>query len=197
MTTSTSRWLLVILGVVSALVAFGADGAKPGELEAPESKAPESAATESKAGEAKPQPVTMEVAKDRARFAHQVFSTTLDVMHEHYFHPNKAVLPARAMEDVFSEVARQSHVEAKWIAVNTKAMSVHHEPETDFEKQAAKEIATGKEAVETVDAGFYRRATAIPLTAGCVGCHAGLFAAQGKTQRFAGLVVSIPVAPGE
>ena len=171
-------WLLVTVSLWLVAVAWGAGDGNP---------------SDSKAESPKLAAVSVEVARDRAQLAHQIYSVTLDVIHEHYFHPSKAVLPARAMEDVFEEVARQTKVEGRWIAVNTKAMSVHHEPRTEFEKLAAKELAGGKDAVEVVEGGFYRRATPIPFTPGCISCHAGLFAPQTKTPRFAGLVVSIPI----
>lgn len=172
-------WVLVMVSLLVVAVAWGAGDGNPDD---------------SKAASPKLSAVSVEVARDRAELAHQIYTVTLDVIHEHYFHPSKAVLPARAMEDVFTEVARQTKVEGRWIAVNTKAMSVHHEPRTDFEKRAAKELAGGKEAVEVVEEGFYRRATPIPFTPGCISCHAGLFAPQTKTPRFAGLVVSVPVS---
>jgi hypothetical protein len=126
---------------------------------------------------------------------HDIYETTLDVMHRHFFRSDRSVLPARAMEDVFSEMARQSSVQARWISVNTKAMSIHHEPETDFEKQAAQEIAAGKENFELVEKGYYQRAGRIPLGVGCVGCHTKLFSSPSTSTspRFAGLVIRIPV----
>jgi len=96
------------------------------------------------------------------------------------------------MEDVFSAVAEETKSHARWIAVNTKAMSVDHEPESDFERQAAVAISGGKTDYAAVDKGFYRHARAIPLTGGCLGCHVG-FGAPSKIPRFAGLVISIPV----
>ena len=97
------------------------------------------------------------------------------------------------MEDVFAEMDRQSNIKAGWISVNTKAMSIHHEPKSDFEKQAAKAIAAGKGDYELVEDGFYRRASAIPLGTGCVSCHTGFFSKTPQTQRFAGLVISVPI----
>lgn len=41
--------------------------------------------------------VSLEIAKDRARLMSDIYLTTLDVMHDRYFHKEKAVLPARAM----------------------------------------------------------------------------------------------------
>jgi hypothetical protein len=98
------------------------------------------------------------------------------------------------MEDVFADVARQSQSTAEWIAVNSKAMSIDHEPDDEFERKAASELASGKTAFELVENGTYRRAGAIPLTDGCIGCHTGAFAKPTKSPRVAGLVISIPVS---
>jgi hypothetical protein len=137
--------------------------------------------------------VPVAMARDRATLMHEIYESTLHSMHRHYFRRERATLPARALEDVFSEMEGQSKVDARWIAVNTKAMSINHEPETEFEKQAAKEIASGKSDVELIEKGVYHRATAIPLGAGCVSCHNGLLAPPKDIPRFAGLVISIPV----
>ena len=137
--------------------------------------------------------VSPEVAEDRAKLMHKIYAATLDVMHDRYFHGDRAIVPARAMEDVFSEMQRQSEVQARWIAVNLKPMSLDHEAESDFEKRAKKEIAGGKKEVDVVEGGFYRRAEAIPLTSNCISCHAGLFRTAPKKPRFAALVISIPV----
>lgn len=139
--------------------------------------------------------VSVEVARDRAKLMHDIYETTLDVMHHRYFHREKAVVPARAMEDVFSAIKRQSDVEARWISVNLKAMGVDHEPESEFEKQAAKEIADGKSELDVVEDGYYRRAGAIPLSAGCVSCHSGFFKDATQTPKYAALVISVPVKP--
>jgi hypothetical protein len=136
----------------------------------------------------------VEKARDRAENMHEVYEATLEMLHHRYFHRDRSLLPARAMEDIFADMKRRTNVDARWISVNTKAMNIDHEPKSDFEKQAAKEIAGGKPAFETVDSDVYRRATAIPLKAGCVGCHAGAFAASSKTPRFAGLVISVPLS---
>lgn len=142
--------------------------------------------------------VSVEVARDRAKLMHDIYSSTLDVMHHRYFHGEKAAIPARAMEDIFAEMKLQSKSEARWISVNVRAMSIDHEPETEFEKKAAREITAGKKDIEEVEDGYYRRAIAIPLTGGCISCHEGSFRAPSKTSKFAGLVISIPItgAPG-
>lgn len=144
-----------------------------------------------------PQPdddaVPVETARDRAKVLHGVYAATLEVMHDRYFHDEKAIVPARALEDVFAELSRQSKVEARWISVNTKPMGVRHEPKGEFELLAAKAIAAGQDEFQRVENGRYYRAAPIPLSDGCVACHTGFFAAQPKTPRFAGLVISVPV----
>jgi hypothetical protein len=138
--------------------------------------------------------VPVSVARDRARLMHSIYSTTLGVMHDRYFHVDRSIVPARAMEDVFAEIEKETGSKANWISVNLKAMSINHEPSTEFEKRAAKEIATGEPEVETTEDGYYRRATAIPMTGGCISCHAGVFSQPAKNRKFAALVISIPVA---
>jgi len=132
-------------------------------------------------------------ARDRAELMHKLYSATLDAMHDHYFHANRAVLPARAMEDVFAALNEESQIESRWISVNTPAMSLHHEPRDAFEKKAAAAIAAGKESFEAVENGRYRRVGAIPLADGCVSCHTGFSVKPASTPRFAGLVISMPV----
>lgn len=138
--------------------------------------------------------VSMAVARDRAKLMHTIYLATLEVMHDRYFHADRAIVPARAMEDVFAQIDDQTGAKANWISVNLKAMSINHEPKTDFERQAAREIAAGKSEVEEIDGGIYRRATAIPMAGGCISCHGGLFKQQTRTEKFAGLVITIPVA---
>jgi len=137
--------------------------------------------------------LTVAEARARAKLMHNIYSATLDSMHHHFFRRERSVLPARALEDVFAEIDRQSSIKAGWISVNTKAMSVHHEPKSAFEKNAAKAIAAGKGEFELVEDGYYRRVGAIPLGAGCVNCHTGFFSKTPQTQRFAGLVISVPI----
>ena len=137
--------------------------------------------------------VSVVEARERGRLMHKIYASTLEVMHHHYFRRDRAVLPARALEDVFTDLDEQTKIKARWIAVNTQAMSIHHEPETDFEKKAAAAIAAGKTEYDRVEDGYYRRAGAIPLGVRCVGCHTKLSPSPDKTPRFAGLVISIPV----
>jgi hypothetical protein len=170
--------LALILVAIGSLMAAGEE---PKAVAAPQEAATASEAT----------------ARDRARLLHEVYAATLEMMHERYFHGDRAIVPARALEDVFDEVAKKSQVKARWISVNTKPMSVHHEPRTAFEKQAAAEIAAGKTEFELVEQGVYQRAKAIPLGSSCVSCHTGFFAGEPKSPRFAALVIRIPIAEGK
>lgn len=181
--------LAFLIGAGSAVgVLFGQE-VQGGKEVTPPKDAPETAAVPSDA----PSEAAVASARERAKLLHDVYTTTLEVMHRHYFRRDGPVLPARAMDDVFEEMASLSGGYAKWIAVNTKAMSIDHEPATTFEKQAAAELAAGKAEYEVVAKRVYRRATPIPLHSNCVGCHTKMFSDPPKTPRFAGLVISIPL----
>lgn len=162
-----------------------APAVEPGDAQTPNTASPHG----------KEERVSLAVARDRAQTMHDIYVATLDVIHQRYFHGDRdrAVVPARAMEDVFAEVQRQSQAQARWIAVNIRAMSIDHEPESEFERRAARELSAGKQAIETVEEGFYRRASVIPLTAGCISCHGGVFKGPGHPPQYAGLVISIPI----
>ncbi|MFO0921788.1 MAG: DUF3365 domain-containing protein [Pirellulales bacterium] len=140
-----------------------------------------------------PEKPTLEVAKERAKVMTEVHLATLEVIHDRYFHGERAMVPARAMEEVFDKLRKQNGVESRWIAVNLKPMSITHEPKTEFEKKAARELEKGKAYWDEVEDGVYRRATPVPLTSICVNCHAGFFRDPPTHPLFAGLVISIPI----
>lgn len=188
-----AKWLItpgMLLGTAGVLCMTVALCAEPGEGGTDDSNGGKKSSG-SKVHEKLRVPVA--VARDRAKLMHDIYSATLDVMHDRYFHGERAVVPARAMEDVFSEIKLQSKAEARWIAASVRAMSIDHEPKTDFEKRAASEIAAGKSEVEEIGGGYYRRAGAIRLTDGCISCHGGFFKETAKTPKYAGLVISVPV----
>lgn len=137
---------------------------------------------------------TVAAARERARLMHDLYSSTLDVMHDRYFHGDRAIVPARAMEDIFERMEKTSRTQARWISVNANPMSVNHEPRNDFEKSAATALAAGKSDFESVDGQVYRRAAPIPLTGSCIGCHTGFFKDPPKSPRFAALIISMPVS---
>jgi hypothetical protein len=172
-----------VVGMLGLIMSLNADSAEAPPKD-PTSRPAEKAADER---------VSMAEARERGKLMHSIYAATLEVMHHRYFRADRAVLPARALEDVFAEIDKQSKIKTRWIAVNTPAMSINHEPESEFEKKAAIELAAGKTEFDRVEDGYYRRAGVIPLGAGCVGCHTKLFSTPAKTPRFAGLVISIPI----
>lgn len=171
--------LAIVLAGLPGPGAFGDDPGSVDKGEEPEREIPR---------------VSLDVARDRAALMHDVYVATLDAMHHRYFHGDRTVVPARAMEDVFRDLAFERQIESKWISASFSPMSIDHEPETEFEKQAARKLAKGEESVEVVEAGYYRRAGSISLNQGCVSCHSGLFASASTTPKFAGLIISIPVS---
>jgi|JI9StandDraft_1071089.scaffolds.fasta_scaffold01224_9 hypothetical protein len=140
-----------------------------------------------------PQNPAVEKARDRANILHKVLHSTLKVIHRRYFHEDRAVIPARAMEDIFDEMKHEGHFEARWIAVNLRAMGIDHEPATEFEKLGAEALKNGKPEYEFVDDKIYRRVAPIPLQNGCIGCHEGGLRSSGSKGKMAALVISIPL----
>lgn len=177
------------IGVTAAL--YGAVGlcAEPAGKATAESKS-ENTPTVAK----QPEAAGVAAARERAKLMHEIYSSTLDRLHHHYFHGNdRAAVPARVMQDVFDEMAEKSKIESRWIAVNTRAMSIDHKAETPFEQKAAAHLSDGKTEFEMVENGYYQRAGVIPLTDGCLGCHTGLSRSASSLPRFAGLVIRIPL----
>lgn len=183
MTRSLSKIVFVaIAGLIGTVLLRGGLAEERGVSEKPDKDIPR---------------VSVEVARDRAKLLHEVYLSTLDVIHHRYFHAEKTVIPARAMEDIFKDMQRARHIQARWIAVNLKPMGVDHEPKSDFEKHSVLKIKSGKRTVEAVDGGYYRRTVAIPLTGKCVACHDAFRESESPSSKFAGLVISVPVKPGE
>jgi hypothetical protein len=184
-----SSHFLLMVAICMALangVLHGQDGQSSNVP--PKAKDPQTAAGPAEAANYE---TKVAAAREQAILLHRVYSATLDVLHHRYFRRDGSVLPARAMEDVFEEMVSSSGTYANWISVNTKAMNIDHEPSTDFEKKAAEEISTGKEAYELAGKAVYRRATAIPLRSSCVGCHTKMFSTGPTSPRFAALVITI------
>lgn len=194
-----SRFAQIVVGFASPLVAILAMSSLPADepLQKNDSTSVVAKNDVKKVEDEKISGVSLEVARDRAKMLQSVYLSTLDVIHHRYFHLDRALIPARAMEEVFVDMKKHTHTEARWIAVSLKAMSLNHEAETDFEKRAVREIKAGERQVEGIDNGYYRRAVAVPLTGGCVTCHDGFFRQTSPSAMFAGLVVSVPVKDGE
>ena len=180
---SVRNLLAAGLAVAAALgIALAND--RPGE--SPERDSPPTAVE-------RPEPVSLERARERAALMHKVYAATLVAVHEHYFEGCRGVAPARAMKDIFREVEEDAGVQAHWISASFKAMNIGHEPRTDFEKRASRELARGGGPVETIDDGLYRRAEGVPFHGSCISCHSENFGSTSPRRKYAGLIVSVPV----
>ncbi|MGB7343859.1 MAG: hypothetical protein WBD20_06585 [Pirellulaceae bacterium] len=57
--------------------------------------------------------ISVDVARDRALVTQNIYAATLHMLHERYFHRDKKVLPARAMQDIFDDIDRLTHVKTQ------------------------------------------------------------------------------------
>jgi hypothetical protein len=138
-------------------------------------------------------PATLEEARGRARLLHETIHGTLQVVHRDFYREGeKLPLPSRTLEDVFAELARTYGVEIRWLAVNAQAMNIDHEPQDDFEKQAAKSLAAGQEEFGAVENGLYRHVGRVRLASECLGCHISTTNRTNSKERSAGLAISVP-----
>ncbi|MEQ8789812.1 MAG: DUF3365 domain-containing protein [Pirellulaceae bacterium] len=111
-------------------------------------------------------------ARSRARVLHETIHGALQVMHRDFFDEEQGrVIPSRSLEDVFHELERSHHVTVRWMSVNTSAMNVDHEPQTEFEKNAAKALASGRKQYEEIARDGYQYAGLIRLSSRCLKCH--------------------------
>lgn len=139
-----------------------------------------------------PLPNTIDEARGRARLLHETLHGVLQVVHRDFFREDeKLPIPSQSLEDVFEEVARSQKVEMRWLAVNTEAMNVDHEPKSDFDKSAVKALRSGQTEFELIENGFYQHAGTVRLSAQCLKCH--LPSRSSNKDRAAGLVISIPL----
>ena len=137
---------------------------------------------------------TVQEARARARLLHETIHGALLVMHRDFFDDDQLhSLPSQSLEDVFKELERSHRVEVHWLVVNGKVMNVDHKPRDEFERRAVAALDAGKEEIESVANGRYRRAGLIPLRNTCLKCHV-----PNRTSledRAASLVISMPVKP--
>jgi hypothetical protein len=137
-------------------------------------------------------PSTVAEARGRARLLHETIHGALQVMHRDFFREDeKLAIPSRSLEDVFRELTRSYGVEVRWLAVNTEAMNVDHKARTEFEKNAVRELASGKEEYEASDDEVYRHAGVIRLSSQCLKCHVPN--RTSTRDRAAGLVITMPL----
>ena len=126
-----------------------------------------------------------------ARILHETLRGALQVMHRDFFREDEGLaIPSRSLEDVFRELASRFDVKLRWLAVNAHAMSIDHVPHTDFERDAVKAIASGKQEFEASEDNIYRYAGSIRFSSQCLKCHAPR--RTSTKDRAAALVISIP-----
>ena len=137
-------------------------------------------------------PATVAEARGRARILHESFHGVLQVMHRDFFDEEAGLaIPSKSLEDVFKELARSYDVKMRWLAVNTDAMSVDHNPRTEFEASAVKALASGKQEFESNENGLYQHAGAIRLSSRCLKCH--LPNRTSTKDHTAALVITMPL----
>jgi hypothetical protein len=148
-------------------------------------------ASQTATGAAEP-PRSIDEARGRARLLHETVHATLHYVHHAYFREDEGLkIPAATLEDVFKELESAHKVRLRWLAVNTRAMDIDHEPGDDFEKAAVKAIAGGAEYHETQEDRTYRFAGSITLASECLSCH--LPARNSNDPRAAALAIAIPM----
>ncbi len=176
---------LPVFGLASLAVLCG--GALLADPKAEEGKP--SAASEASAN----LPATVDEARGRARWLHEVVHGALQVMHRDFF-DEEAVglsLPSQSLDDVFDEMSRTYQVEIRWLGVNANK-GKDHLPKDRFEEQASAALLSGKMEYEAVEGKRYRFAGHIRLQNECLKCHVP----ERKTleDRMAGLAISFPMA---
>ncbi|MHC4875277.1 MAG: c-type heme family protein [Planctomycetota bacterium] len=138
--------------------------------------------------------LSIEDARRQAALLHDTYVATLHTVHRIYFdEDSRDTIPARALENVFRDIDRQTGGQTRWIAVNTPAMNIDHKPKPGFEKDAARQLARGERKFEQIKDGVYQRAGAVSLFAGCTKCHLSGIRPQRNVRSVAGLIISLPV----
>ncbi|TXT27800.1 MAG: signal peptide protein [Planctomycetota bacterium] len=136
---------------------------------------------------------SVEEARGRAKLLHETIRATLKVVHHEYYREDqKLPIPARTLKSVFRDLASNQQVNLRWLAVNAQAMSVEHNPQDEFERNAVNELASGKATYDLAKNGVYRYAGTITLTSECLKCH--LPNRTSTKDRAAGLLVTMPIA---
>lgn len=160
----------------------------------PQDEQPASKADDSETSEPEVERLTVAEARRQAALLHEVYVRTLHTVHRTYFdEDSRDTIPARAMENVFRDIDRETGGKTRWIAVNTPAMNIDHKPEQGFEKDAARKLARGEREFERIEDGVYQRAGAVSLFAGCTKCHLSGIRPQKNVRSVAGLIISMPV----
>lgn len=159
---------------------------------------PPTAVAEDEAKSEKPEiseedfPANAEEARGRARWMHEALHGALQVMHRDFFGDGEEglSLPSQSLEDVFLQMAAAWGVELRWLGVNA-TKDVDHNPQDNFEKDAAKAIAAGELEYYAVERGKFRYVGMIRLQNECLKCHVPR--RTSLEDRFAGLALIMPM----
>jgi CxxC motif-containing protein (DUF1111 family) len=138
-------------------------------------------------------PRTVEDARGRARWVHEIIHGALQVMHRDFFDEDavERSLPSQSLDDVFAEMARTHGVEIRWLGGNaTKGKD--HFPKDAFEEAAVAALIAGKPEYEAVETGRYRFAGPIRMQNQCLKCH--VRDRKSLEDRVAGLAISFLLA---
>jgi hypothetical protein len=138
-------------------------------------------------------PSTVEEARGRARWMHEMMHGALQVMHRDFFgdgDEESLSLPSQSLDDVFEEMSRSWNVEIRWLAVNA-GKGINHKPKDRFEEAAAKALEEGAEEFEQVEKNRFRYVGVIHIQNQCLKCHD-----RNRTSldaKVAGLAFSLPL----
>ena len=181
--------LLLLVGVIAggfSIVGFAAEKTTKEKICVEKTASPHKQNGEQKLA-------TLKEAREQARLLHEALHSTLLIVHRKYYREDeKLPIPSSVLDDVFEEIQRKRKIEFRWISVNAEAMNIDHEPKTEFEKQAADVLSSGKKEFEQVEKGTYRHAGVICLPSQCLKCH--MPNRRSSATRFAGLIISLPVS---
>lgn len=138
-------------------------------------------------------PSTVEEARARARWVHELVHGALQVMHRDFFDEDavERSLPSQSLDDVFAEMARSHEVQIRWLGGNANK-GKDHLPQDAFEEKAVAALISGKPEFEALEGGRYRFVGPIRMQNQCLKCH--VRDRKSLEDRVAGLAISFPMA---
>lgn len=142
-----------------------------------------------------PAPLPSEAeARARARLLHATVHGALQVVHRDFFRrEEKMAIPSTSLTDVFKDLEAEFGVRLSWVAGEETIQHEDHKPQDAFEEKAIKAIVGGQKEVGEVVNGRYRYLGSVKLGNVCLRCHVP--SRKSLEDRFAGLSISIPMAP--
>lgn len=138
-------------------------------------------------------PRSIEEARGRARWVHEIIHGALQVMHRDFFDEDavERSLPSQSLDDVFAEMARSHGVEIRWLGGNA-GKGKDHVPKDGFEEKAVAALIAGAPEYEGVEKARYRFVGPIKMQNQCLKCH--VRDRKSLEDRVGGLAISFPLA---